>query len=190
MIEINLLPQELRVKSKRFNIKYIQAKNLWYFILSALCVLICIHIYLAMLGLSKSYQFHRLSSKWKNLEPQIRIWEEFKKENLTLSADAKIVQRLISQRINWAEKLNKLSIDLPQGIWFNDLSLNQKEFVLKAAVISLEKEEMNLINQFMNNLKNDTTFIKDFNSLELGSVQRRTVGGYEVVDFILQGRLK
>lgn len=190
MIEINLLPQELKVESKKFSIKYIQPKHLLYFILAAFGVLICLHIYLAAFGVAKNYQFRRLSRIWRNLEPRIKILEEFKKEHETLSVDAKIIQRLISQRINWAEKLNKLSIDLPSGVWFNELSLSQKEFILKAAVISLQKEELNLINQFMNNLKNDATFFKDFNALELSSVQRKTISGYEIVDFILQGRLK
>jgi Tfp pilus assembly protein PilN len=101
-----------------------------------------------------------------------------------------MIQQLIGQRINWAEKLNKLSLNLPSGVWFNEIQVNSKEFILKASVISLQKEEMNLINAFIDNLKNDKDFFKDFNNLELNSAQKRVIGGYDVTDFILVGILK
>jgi hypothetical protein len=49
---------------------------------------------------------------------------------------------------------------------------------------------MNLIKAFMDNLKQENVFIRDFNNLELGTVQRRTIGGYEIADFSLSGTLR
>lgn len=190
MIEINLLPQKLKTKSKRFDLESLESKHLLCFILLSFCVLICLHIYLVALSIAKNYQFHRLNRQWHNLTPQLEILEVFKQEHAAISADAKLIQRLMLGRINWAEKLNKLSSHLPSGVWFNELALNQKDFILKAQVISLQKEELNLINQFITELKNDTGFFKDFNVLELTSVQRKTIAGYDTIDFILQGRLK
>lgn len=190
MIEINLLPQELKVKGIKFDIEFIRSKKLLSFILPAFGLLICIHIYLCTLAIIKNYQFHRLNRKWQNLKPQREILEEFKKEYDVSSTDAKTIQKLLGQRVNWAEKLNKLSINLPAGVWFNELGLTKKELTLKGAVISVEKQEISLINQFMDNLKNDAGFLKDFNALELGTVQRKTIAGYDIVEFILKGTLK
>lgn len=190
MIEINLLPQKLRVKTKLYSIESIPPKYFLYSLTSILGLLFLIHFYLVIIGITKNYQLKRLNSKWHNLKPQLEILKPFRQEQAAISVDAKLIQRLMLGRINWAEKLNKLSMHLPSGVWLNGLSLNQKDFILKAGVISLQKEELNLINRFITELKNDAGFFKDFNVLELTSVERRTVAGYDIVDFILQGKLK
>lgn len=187
MIEINLLPEELKAKTKKMGI---EPNYFLYLIPLVFGVLICVHIYLVALSITRNYQFRLLNNKWQGLEPQRKIWENFKKEHEILSADAKAIQQLTSIRINWAEKLNGLSLNLPSGVWFSELSLDRKDLVLKALVLSLQKEELNLINKFLDNLKNDNVFFKDFINLELTSVQRKTIGGYEVVDFILAGKLE
>lgn len=190
MIEINLLSPELKVKGKKFDLKSIKLKHPLYVALLLLGLLICLHICLVLLGIVKHYQFNMLNKKWQNLKPQIKILEEFNKEHKTSLIDVKAMQKLITERINWAEKLNKLSLSLPNGVWFNDLSLSKNELILKGSVISLQKEELGLINQFMNNLKNDAGFFKAFNQLELGSAQRKTISGYDIVEFVLKGTLK
>ncbi|MCM8789700.1 MAG: hypothetical protein NC916_01575 [Candidatus Omnitrophica bacterium] len=70
------------------------------------------------------------------------------------------------------------------------MSIEGKNFVLFGSVISLEKKEMSLLKDFIDSLKKDSGFFKDFSGLELTSVQTRQVGVYEVVDFTLQGALR
>lgn len=187
MIEINLIPQELKVKTKKFGIS---PDYFIYFVPLVFGVLICIHIYLSILSIIDGHKFRALNNKWQGLGSERKILEDFKNEHEVLSADVKITQQLISQRLNWSEKLNRLSLDLPSGIWFNEISFKSKDFLLMGSVVSLQKEEMNLINRLISSLKADTAFFKDFYSIELSSVQRRVIGGYDIVDFILVGRLK
>lgn len=187
MIEINLLPHELTVKQKKM---VIEPNCLLYLIPLVFGILVCIHLYLAAINIIKSAQLGTLNKKYKSLEPQRKEVENFKKEYTITSEDAREIQHLTEQRISWSEKLNKLSLDLPSGIWFNEISLNNKDFVLNGSVISLQKEEITLINKFIDNLKNDVSFFKDFQTLELSSVQRRVIAGYDIVDFILAGTLK
>jgi Tfp pilus assembly protein PilN len=187
MIEINLLPGELKFRAKKISL---ELNYFLYLIPVVFGIVICVHIYLAALNITKSYQFSALNNKWKKIELQRKELEDFKNEHDLLSADAEIIQQLIAQRINWSEKLNKLSLNLPSGIWFNEMVLTRKDFTLKGSVISLQKEEFSLINKFINNLKNDAAFFKDFNNLELSSAQKRVVGGYDISDFILIGTLR
>ena len=189
MIEINLLPEELRIKTKRLGKVSIESKYFLYLIPLVFAVLILAHICLAAVGIVKSLQFSQLNSKWKKLEPQRELLNNLKKEYNVLASNVKLIQELNSRRLNWSEKLNRLSQDLPSGIWFNELLVSRKDFVLKASVISLQGEEMSLINKFIDSLKNDARFLRDFNNLELGSVQKKSVGGYDVVDFILTAKL-
>lgn len=189
MIEINLLPEESKLKTKK-RIYDVRLRWILYLIPLIFAILIIIHMGLAGVLIIRNFQLRELHNKWKSLKPQRKLVEDFKKEYQGLSQEARMIQQLISQRINWAQNLNKLSLNLPSGVWFNEIQVNSKEFILKASVISLQKEEMSLINAFIDNLKNDKDFFRDFNNLELTSAQRKVIGGYDVTDFILVGTLK
>lgn len=186
MIEINLLPQE--VKSKNKTLAFKQAYFL-YLLAFVFCGLIFAHIALAAWGLVKGCQLRLLENKWKQLTPQRKMMEG-SKGSAGSSATSAAAQKLFEERICWSEKLNKLSLSLPEGVWFNEISLNQNSFVLKGAVISLKKEEMALINAFLDSLKQDKDFIRDFSILEIDVAMRKIIGGYEIIEFNLCGSLK
>ena len=192
MIEINLLPQELKSspQSKKIGIIGLRLRQILSLIPLIFGILLCIHLCLFAVTIFKNSQFNILNNKWQKFEPQRKMLESFNKEYALLSEDALASQQLLEQRIVWSGKLNKLSLDLPSGIWFKDISVSDKDFTLKGSIVSLRSQEMNLIKIFMDNLKKDTVFFKDFSNLELGSVQRKTIGGYDIVDFILAGTLK
>jgi len=190
MIEINLLPEDPRFKTKRIGKVSIESKYFFYLIPSVFAVLILAHICLAAKAIVKNIQFIQLNSKSKRLQPQRELLNNLKKGYDVLASNTKLMQELNSGRLNWSEKLNRLSQDLPAGIWFNEIIVSRKDFILKASAVSLQKEEMSLINKFMTSLKNDPEFFGDFKSLELTSVQRRSIGGYDIVDFVLSGTLK
>ncbi len=191
MIEINLLPEELKAKPKSAKPGIgIEAKYFLYAIPLALCILICAHVYLGIINITQNSKLKILNEKWLSLEPQRKELEAFNKEYAVLSEDAQAIQKLTEQKLNWSEKLNKLSLNLPPGIWFNELFVSDKDLLLQGSVISLQKEEMSLLKKLIDNLKNDASFFKDFNNLELSSVQTKTIGGYDIADFVLVGTLK
>ena len=188
---LNLLPEELKAITKRKRTGFsIEVKYFLYLIPFILGILICAHIYLTILIIAKNSQLYILNKKWQSLEPQRKTLENFNKEYAIFSQDALAIKELTEQRINWSQKLNKLSLDLPSGIWFNEISVLGKDFILQGSVVSLQKEEMSLIKKLIDNLKNDPDFFKNFGTLELSSAQKKTIGSYEVVDFILTGTLK
>lgn len=189
MIEINLLPQELKLKTKK-EPGGLEKMQILYFIPLSFAILIIMHICLAGPLVIKQFQLNLLNNRWQKFAHQRKAVDDFRKE-FTLSTDEdRIMQQLTNQRINWSEKLNKLSLHLPNGIWFYEIAINPRSLTLKATVVSLQKQEMSLISRFMGNLKSDANFFKDFNNLELSSVQRRVIGTYDILDFILTGNLK
>ena len=199
MIEINLLPEELKIKTKTKNLEHstvtktasFNPEQLFIYAVPVLLgVLVCVHVYLAVIAISKSSQLVTLNRKWIELEPQKKALDEFNSEYSSTSEDASVAQLLTNKRILWAQKLNKLSLNLPSGVWFNEVTISAKDIVIQGSVISLQKEEVNLINKLLENLKIDNEFSKDFVSFELSSVQKRNVGGYDIADFILTGVLK
>lgn len=191
MIEINLLPAELKARPKSRKVSFgVGLKTLLYVLPFVFCALIIAHILFAILGAMKNNRLGTLNKKLQILQPQIKELEGFGKEYVVSSEDKNIIQRLNEQRVGWSEKLNKLSLSLPYGIWFNELNVSGTDFTLSGNALSLQKKEMDLIREFMKNLKSDQAFIKDFTSLELGSFQHRDYIGHDVVEFMLSGKLK
>jgi Tfp pilus assembly protein PilN len=190
MIEINLLPEELKAKAKAKKIAMaIELKYFLYLIPFIFGILVCIYIYLIGLNLAKNRQLAMLNAKWQKLEPERKTLEDFKKRYALTNEDARAVEQLTKENINWSEKLNKLSLLLPYKIWFNELSISPREFVLHGSVVSLQKEGMGLITEFIDRLKKDAAFSGDFKNLELSSTQWKTIGGYDIVDFVLDSTI-
>jgi Tfp pilus assembly protein PilN len=188
MIEINLLPPELKIKQAKaasFDPRY-----LVYLLPLVVGVLLFIHVALGMYALLRGYQLGALNRQWQKIAPQRQELDTFKKQYEAVAEDTKIAATLASWNINWSEKLNKLSLALPQGVWFQNLSVTPKELVLKGAVVSLEKQEMVLLNKFLDGLKKDQGFIKNFKSLEVTSFQVRTIGSFDTLEFTLTGKLQ
>lgn len=191
MIEINLLPEELKTQIKQKAFAEPPSLKRFLFVLpAAAALLVCLHIYLAGANIAKNALLRRLTREWEALAPQRKEIDDFNKNYAAFNEDIKAIQRLTAGRVNWAQKLERLSRDLPAGIWFRGLFIKSADFTLEGSVISLEEDEMGLIKAFIEALKNDAEFFQGFDSLELASVQRKAVGSYKIIDFVLSGKLK
>ncbi|TRZ96163.1 hypothetical protein D4R78_01540 [bacterium] len=187
MIEIDLLAQE--VKSKNTKIVFKQEYFL-YLLVFLLGCLILAHICLGVLSIVRQVRLRGLENKWEQLAPQRKMVKSFTSGGELSSATSSVVQKLLDQRVSWSKKLNELSSNLPDGVWFNEILLNQTTLIIKGSIISLRKEEMALINTFLDRLKQDQDFSPDFSSFEFSLAERKTIGGYEVINFTLTGTLK
>ncbi|MDP2928146.1 MAG: hypothetical protein Q8N80_05055 [Candidatus Omnitrophota bacterium] len=199
MIQINLLPEELKIKTKARNpdqaivkssLALIQEQVFIYAIPAMLVLFILAHFYFAVLLISKNGQLVSLNRKWLDLAVQKKALDEFNQEFSATSQDAGVLAQLSRQRILMSQNLNALSLHLPAGVWFNDIVLNSKNITIQGSVISLQKEEINLINKLLDNLKADAEFSKDFSGFELSNMQKRSLGGYDIADFVLVGAFK
>lgn len=184
------MPEELRIKPAKEPGEKGYKEYLLYAIPLLFGLFVFTHIYLAAITLIKNKQLSALKNKWQALDAERKKSDNLNQEAKTSTQEAAFIQGLIERRITWAEKLNKLSLKLPAGVWFTELSVSGKDFILQGAVVSPEKRHMNLIKKLIDSLKNDTGFFKDFSSLELGSVQQKVIGSYDIVEFILLGAVK
>lgn len=199
MIRINLLPEELKIKAKfkspeQETVKKVsvllQDKVFIYIIVSVLTLFILAHFYFVIISISKNSKLVSLNRKWLDSAAQKNELDEFNRQFSSGSQNISLLKELSARRILWAQKLNALSLDLPSGVWFNSIVINDKNITIQGSVISLQKQEVSLINKLLENLKADTGFSKNFFSLELSNVQKRVSGGYDISDFTLTGVLK
>ena len=192
MIQINLLPSEARVKPKGKGANLdvlLQARYLPRVAAAVLAVLLSLHLLLGLIFAVRGNQLRVLSGKWQRLSSERKAVEEFSRAHAILSEDANIIQALIAKRLNWSEKLNRLSLDLPSGVWFSEVTFTGSAFNLKGSAVSLQKEEVSLVKNLIDNLRKDAAFFKDFLTLELGSLQKKSLSGFEVTEFVLGGTL-
>ncbi len=194
------MPVELRVKAKAKKVeapvasgaklKIDQQKVFLYAIPAILGALIFLHLYLAVLTMAHNGEMVSLNKKWLTLEPQKTGLDEFNNEYSSVTFDASAVAKLTQQRMLWASKLNKLSLSLPSGVWFNEVFMDGRSLNIQGSVVSLQKEEVSLINKFIDNLKADKDFSSDLLNQEVSFVQKKNVGGYDIADFVMVGVLK
>ncbi len=193
MIEINLLPEEQRVKTRKTiaaPIVGFDPTYLVYLVPAVIGVLLLTHFYLGSVFFFKQGHLKSLGKEWSGLESQRQKTGSFKTEFEANSQDALIVDELTNKSVHWAEKLNRLSLDLPPGLWFNEITVSRKSLEIKASVFSLESNGIDVVNKFLFNLKNDKAFFQDFSNLETGNMLTRKLGSYEVMDFTVTGTLK
>ena len=70
------------------------------------------------------------------------------------------------------------------------VGLTADGMMIQGSVVSLSQNEMTAIGKFLQELKSNKTFTALWPKIELGSVQRRTIKTYDVVDFVLTGEVK
>jgi Tfp pilus assembly protein PilN len=198
MIEINLLPEELKIKNKgrvqetpgpKSPLAQAREQIFIYVLAVILILLISAHVYFLSLFISKSSKLNSLNRKWSGLAAQRKALDEFQ-GTAGSGQDAGLLGQLNRQRVIIWQKLNALSLQLPPGVWFDEINFSGTSLTIQGSVISLEKEEIQLINKLLENLKTSGQFTKDFSGFELSKVQKRTLGGYDITDFILTGGLK
>jgi len=186
MIEINLLPLELR-KSKKATFGF---KEFNFLIPVILGVIIFVHILLFVLARYKNFQYNLLNKKWQANKVELERLEAWKKENQIINQDYQQIKNISHQRILVYPKLNALGSDITEGLWLRHLKIKGKVLQLDGSIVSQEARHMAIFNNFCDNLKRDNAFFKDFTSFEIGPLKTRKIANYEILDFIIEAKIK
>lgn len=154
-------------------------------------VLIFVHISLLFINITKLAQRNHLQ---KSID-QIGAGKEkvdgvISNLRMTKNSYDNLIKLTTDRKIMWSKKLSALSERLPRGVWFKRVALSDKVFFIEGSAISSEQNEMFNVHTFISNLKNDGDFLSDFNELELGSIQRRSIQKIDIADFLITTKLK
>ena len=212
MIEINLLPMELRKKKKEFpDISFLPIISL------LLGIIIMIHLLLILAISLSTRNLRHLEKRWQEISPDKKSADELKYELTTIRNRIDTIDNLTQNRMSWAKKLNDLSDAMMPGVWLNKLWLEKKavsqkieskkgeeenvpldtkvgtapeKIVIKilhlnGSVIATGGEETAAIGKFIRSLKSNQSFFADFSNIESISIQRNRLDDVEVMDFEL-----
>ena len=189
MIEINLMPSQLRRKQKKglasggFRIPLEVVIGLGG---GLIMLLILVHVGLLALNLSKLGKHHDIKSRMQKIIAQKAEVDGVISEMRSLQGKLQSIGKITrDSQILWSQKLNILSNGLPRGVWLKKISYDRKVLLIQGSAISRQANEMMNAHTLASNLKTDTAFIKGFTDIEMGSIERREINKIEVADFIM-----
>lgn len=206
MIEINLLPEELTKKKgkKRRQLELSLPKISHKPILIGAGAIFAL-AYLGVLTFStlRNHSLNKLNTEWQSLQKQKEALDKLKADTKNLEMKNASMEELVNNRFIWSGKMNQISDCLPEGIWLNSFSISKTRIAgrkkgrgaeassfntleLRGSAAIPEGDEMLAIGRFIKNLKDDPSFIKDFQNIELSSVQSTTLGKTEILDFTIR----
>lgn len=184
MIEINLLPKNLRKVEKKSNLPYKA------YIAILVVFLLFFHIVLFSLCVFKKIQIVNDTRIWNELAPESKDSAQMREKIKVLETDVSMMKKILTRDVVLTDLFSGLNSAIPKGLWLERLSYSEDGLVLQGSVISLSQNEMTIIGKFLQALKSSDFFSKIFSKIELSSVQRRMIKTYDVVDFVLVGELK
>jgi len=190
MIEINLLPPEMR--KKKLELPEIPLMPVG---VGILCVFVIGSLILGLAVHRKNSQLKILRREWEERIPLKKEADGFKAEIERLRRKSALLEDLSKRRFLWSVKLNSLSDLIPMGIWLTELSLDEmgemRFLTLEGIAMPFKGQEMiALVTRFMDALKNDKRFFFGLEDIELGPIERIKVEEAEVMRFSLICRLK
>lgn len=131
MIEINLLPEELK-KRKRAAPKReshaikMERLPMVKIVVIAVIAIIAIHIVVFGFGIFAGGNFNKLERDYKELMPEKRGAERLKDHVQKMSSKVAAIDELMVKRFSWAKKLNELSDSITPGIWLTELNYDER----------------------------------------------------------------
>jgi len=193
MIDINLIPQELRKQRKN---KLLGKINIPLEILVGcfggfVIILGMIHVVILLLNVGKVAHLKTLQYQWESMETEKKNVESIKSEMNIFKGKFKALEDIAKKgEMSWAQKLNILSDELPRGMWFKKIALAERMLFIEGSTISQDASEIASVSRLIASLKNDEEFIVDFTEIELGSINRRRIKNVEIADFVITMKLQ
>lgn len=185
MIEINLLPEEMRKQKKSpFKLDLEVGKLKILIGGGVVCVLILSLAILSAGASLRKRQVVRLMSEEQKLAPQKSQVESVDKDMSVLKTKLSVLGEITQRDFLWSKKLNELSSLVLPGIWLTRVYTDSDErLVIEGSVISKKGKAMASVGKFMKNIREHSSFFKDFSNIKLDTVQQKSAESRNVVDF-------
>jgi hypothetical protein len=213
MIELNLMPRDMRAldgrnKKSSFNLK-IPDIPFAPVLIGIISVIVASQIIIGIISFIQKRQLAVVSKDIAEIAPEKVMAGMLKSEVDALNGKFNAIDELTQGSLAWSEKLSDLSNAMVDGIWLDSLSLNvecspsthqgygagsvtdqapgsRQTLVLTGYAISSGKaEETATVGRFIDSLKKNEAFFRDFDDIKLSSIQRGSYGSADVMSFTI-----
>ena len=194
MIELNLLPDEMKAKKKKM--MELQEINLPFVPITVgfIACLIAIHILLiGYTGLQKN-TLSKVNREWEAMAPGQKELNELRGRVRQIEAKVTAIDELTKNRVTWASVLNEIRDTIIQNVWISDISLqrqgDQKVLVIEGYVAGSSGEATSTVGKFLHALKGNAKFSSYFRDVKLDGIRSSIVMTYEVMRYRITAPLK
>ncbi len=187
MIELNLLPQELRNKKKDL-FQGLPDIPLIPICVSVLVVLFTIHGALVFTTATNGKLLKKLETKWAEIQPDEKKTNEIAAETSLLEKKAAALREIAMPNISWAGLLKGLNKAIIANVWLFELKLTgDSPLVLEVSGYALGKSEKatSVAAKFITSLEMSKDFSDYFERIELENMQNSEFDGEECMTFKL-----
>lgn len=203
MIELNLLPEELRKRKKKFEMPEIPVISIAVVFIG---FLVAVQLILSGWILMSKGQLVALDAKWEALAPAKAELDSIKKTLLDTGRKTNAIEALIAERLSWARLLDELSNSLSANIWLTELAYRsgqagpsgrpssagsfEEDLTLSGSAAARGEQATQDIARFIKALKANKNFFKYFDDIELVSIREGLHADKELMDFTLVCKFK
>lgn len=195
MIEINLIPEQLKKNRKRnsfliagFNIP----PEIIYGCGGALVfLLILVHVVFLLINLSRLSEYQIFKNEWKQMQPAKQNVDTVLVQLRSLQSKLKSIEDMTpAKQLMWSQKLNIISDSLPKGVWFKKIAVTEDMLFMEGSAISRGGQEMSDVHGLVSNLKANEFFMDKLSNLDIESIQSRKAGKVDISDFLITAERK
>jgi hypothetical protein len=205
MIEINLLPDELKKKESPFahlSLPIFNMQKLPVLSIAAAFagLLVVVQVLVIAMNIHSKVTLNELEKKYADITPKKREADALKAKSDAITKRVTAIDELMGKRFSWARKLSALSDSMSPGIWLNELEYDERPLVnLKAGkgkasgmpgrllmngfAAGSGEQGLALIGKFITSLKENEAFYSDFSDIELIASKSDKAEGQEVMNF-------
>jgi len=156
-----------------------------------IALLVLVHVILGILWLVGVGHLTVCKNQWQKLAPDKKILDAIYSESKDIKTKYSLISGLtIQKQVLWSPKFNAISDSLSRGLWLRQMILNKDVLSMDGSVVSKSQNEIANVGLFIDALKQNEVFIKDFSSIEVNSIQRGRNNAVEVTDFTVMAKLK
>lgn len=215
MIELNLLPEELRKKEMpKLALPQVPVKGQ----LAAIAVFLGIHVLFVVGAIYRQIDLLSSKSEVDRLRVANRGIMQQKAEITVAQARGKQIDAIITRKFYWTQLLNSLSDVTVKGVWLTQFSVSDKNESMRAKsarsanrkgakartkdapdsarFFKIEGnavgsgQETAIIGKFIKEIKQNGFFAGMITNVELSTINQRRIRDVDVYDFLLEVPLK
>jgi Tfp pilus assembly protein PilN len=187
MLKINLLPSSVRQGSAS-TLEQLHRTPLMAVLVGGMVLI------LVLLGIPVQLQRQRLQQlqqRISELKPRKAEVDQLRQFMDDLRAQELAFEALERVGRRWSKRLNTLSNVMPDGVWFNEMTVEKaKRMVLQGAAVGEGGRETESINRLVQDLKSDPDFSAAVSNLQIESIKRIQDHEIEIMQFTLTGAVE
>lgn len=200
MIEINLIPPELKKKPSQFSnidLSGFDITNIPVFKISAGIgvALVIIQIMVIASGMLLNSQLVSAAKRYSSILPEKKEADALKAKVADINSRAKAIDDLVVKRFSWARELDMLNDSVTAGIWLSEVSYDEipsndgrkanmpGALVINGYASGVGEKGAAMIGKFIKSMQDNRSFSADLAGVNLVSTKSDKVSDQDVMSF-------